>query len=115
MESGDKAAALIKSYGESWTPVVAAPAAALFMVSTADLSGPIGSVKEAQAAGKALLRSEAGAAWSHVPAAVFDGVDDEPVRSYRLGQEAQPPARRCSTQRSRRSRPPCSRRRSPEA
>jgi hypothetical protein len=35
--------------------VAAGPAAALFMVSTSDLSGPIGTVKEAQAAGKALL------------------------------------------------------------
>src|SRR4029453_16801721 len=55
MTSGDKAAATIGAYGESWKHVSAAPAAALFMVSTSDLSGPIGSVKEAQAAGKALL------------------------------------------------------------
>ena len=54
-ESGQRATALIESYGESWKQVVAGPAAALFLVSTSDLSGPVGSVKEAQAAGKALL------------------------------------------------------------
>jgi hypothetical protein len=53
--SGDKAAATIQSYGESWKNVVTGPAAALFMVATSDLSGPLGSVKEVQAAGKALL------------------------------------------------------------
>jgi hypothetical protein len=57
MEAGDKGAATIASYGESWKQVVSGPVAALFAVSTADLSGPIGSVKEAQAAGRALLEA----------------------------------------------------------
>jgi hypothetical protein len=55
MTTGDKAAATIASYGESWKHVAAGPAAALFMVSASDLSGPIGTVKEAQAATKAML------------------------------------------------------------
>ena len=73
MESGDKAAATIGSYGESWKHVVAGPAAALFMVSTSDLSGPIGSVKEAQAAGKALLEAAKQAEPTSVLASAFAG------------------------------------------
>ena len=73
MESGDKAAATIGSYGESWKHVVAGPAAALFMVSTADLSGPIGSIKEAQAAGKALLDAAKQADPTSVLATAFGG------------------------------------------
>jgi hypothetical protein len=71
--AGDQAAATIKSYGESWEHVVAGPAAALFMVSTADLSGPIGSVKEAQAAGKALLDAAKQAEPTSVLSSAFSG------------------------------------------
>ena len=73
MASGDKAAATIAAYGESWKHVAAGPAAALFMVSTSDLSGPIGSVKEAQAAGKALLDAASKAEPSSVLASAFGG------------------------------------------
>ena len=73
MASGDKAAATIAAYGESWKQVAAGPAAALFMVSTSDLSGPIGSVKEAQAAGKALLDAASKAEPTSVLASAFGG------------------------------------------
>ena len=73
MTSGDKAAATIEAYGESWKHVSVAPTAALFMVSTSDLSGPIGSVKEVQAAGKALLDAASKADSTSVLAAAFGG------------------------------------------
>ena len=72
-KAGDQASAMIGSYGDSWKQVVAGPAAALFAVSTADLSGPIGSVKEAQAAGKVLLDATKGAEPTSVLAAAFAG------------------------------------------
>ncbi len=71
--TGDKAAATIAAYGESWKHVAAGPAAALFMVSTSDLSGPIGSVKEAQAAGKAMLDAASKAEPTSVLASAFGG------------------------------------------
>ena len=73
MASGDKAAATIAAYGDSWKHVAAGPAAALFMVSTSDLSGPIGSVKEVQAAGKALLDAASKAEPTSVLASAFGG------------------------------------------
>ena len=69
--TGDKAAATIASYGESWKHVSAGPAAALFMVSSSDLSGPIGTVKEAQAAGKAMLDAASKAEPTSVLASAF--------------------------------------------
>ena len=69
--TGDKAAATIASYGESWKHVSAGPAAALFMVSSSDLSGPIGTVKEAQAAGKAMLDAASKADPTSVLASAF--------------------------------------------
>jgi hypothetical protein len=72
-QAGDKASALISSFGDSWKHVAAGPAAALFMVSTADLSGPIGSIKEAQAAGKALLDATRQAAPDSVLGTAFGG------------------------------------------
>jgi hypothetical protein len=54
LAAGDKAAAQIQGYGADWAKVQAAPAAALMMVATADLSGPLGSIKEVQAASKAM-------------------------------------------------------------
>ena len=73
IETGDKAAATIASYGESWKHVSAGAAAALFMVSTADLSGPIGSVKEVQAASKAMLEAAGKAEPTSVLASAFGG------------------------------------------
>ncbi|GAB2593500.1 hypothetical protein GCM10027034_27980 [Ramlibacter solisilvae] len=71
--SGDKATATIASYGDSWKHVAAGPAAALFMVSTSDLSGPVGSVKEVQAAGKVLLDAAGKADPASVLSAAFGG------------------------------------------
>ena len=71
--TGDQAAATIAAYGNSWKHVAAGPAAALFMVSASDLSGPIGSVKEAQAAGKALLDAASKAEPTSVLASAFGG------------------------------------------
>ncbi len=71
ISTGDKAAATIASYGESWKHVSAGPAAALFMVSSSDLSGPIGTVKEAQAAGKAMLDAASKAEPTSVLASAF--------------------------------------------
>ena len=73
IEAGDQASATIASYGESWKQVVAGPAAALFLVATSDLSGPIGSVKEAQAAGKALLDAAQGCEPTSVLQTAFGG------------------------------------------
>lgn len=41
LDAGDRASAMIAGYGESWKSVVAGPAAALFLVATSDLSGPM--------------------------------------------------------------------------
>jgi hypothetical protein len=71
MTTGDQAAATIASYGESWKHVAAGPAAALFMVSSSDLSGPIGTVKEAQAATKAMLDAASKAEPTSVLASAF--------------------------------------------
>jgi hypothetical protein len=71
MTTGDKAAATIAAYGESWKHVAAGPAAALFMVSSSDLSGPIGTVKEAQAATKAMLDAASKAEPTSVLASAF--------------------------------------------
>jgi hypothetical protein len=73
IESGEKGAATIRSYGDSWKHVAAGPVAALFAVSTADLSGPIGSVKEVQAAGKALLEAAKQADPTSVLSTAFSG------------------------------------------
>ena len=73
MQAGDKAAKTIASYGDDWAKVVGGPVAALFAVATSDLSGPMGSIKEAQAAGKALLEAAGGSAPNSVLAAAFGG------------------------------------------
>jgi len=71
MTTGDKAEATIAAYGESWKHVAAGPAAALFMVSSSDLSGPIGTAKEAQAATKAMLDAASKAEPTSVLASAF--------------------------------------------
>ena len=54
LAAADTAKATIASYGEDWAKVLAGPAAAMAAVATADLSGPIDSIKEAKAAAAAL-------------------------------------------------------------
>jgi len=55
MQSGDRAAAKISAFNGDWAKVTGGPAAAMFAVATADLSGPLGAIKEAQAASKAMV------------------------------------------------------------
>jgi uncharacterized protein DUF937 len=69
--AGDEAAAKIQAYGSEWSKVAAGPAAALFMVAAADPSSPIGAMKEASAAGSALLDAAKGAAPSSLLGTAF--------------------------------------------
>lgn len=72
-QAGDKAATTIASYGADWAKVTSAPVAAMFAVAASDLSGPIGSIKEAQAAGKALQAAAGRVEPSSMLAAAFGG------------------------------------------
>jgi hypothetical protein len=69
--AGDKATSLVQSYGADWAKVAAGPAAALFMVASADPSGPIDTVKEARAAGDKLVEIAKGAAPTSLIGAAF--------------------------------------------
>ena len=72
MRAGEEAAAKILSYGPEWSKVAAGPAAALFMVAAADPSSPIGgAMKEASAAGNALLDAAKEAAPSSLLGTAF--------------------------------------------
>jgi hypothetical protein len=70
---GEKAAAQIAAYGEDWSKVAAGPAAALLLVATSDLSGPVGAIKEFKAADAALRQSISGAPATSVMSAAFGG------------------------------------------
>jgi hypothetical protein len=82
--AGDKAATTIHGFGADWARVQAAPAAALMMVATADLSGPVGSIKEVQAATKALsdVARQADPA-SLIGAAFGSGIDTDMMKQVR--------------------------------
>jgi hypothetical protein len=71
--NADKADALVKSYGADWAKVASAPAAALFMVAAGDPSGPLGSLKEAKAAGEQLLEAAKAAAPDSLVSTAFAG------------------------------------------
>jgi hypothetical protein len=71
--NGEKATALIQSYGADWPKVAAGPAAALFLIASGDPSGPIGTIKEANAAGEKLLEIAKGAAPDSLISAAFAG------------------------------------------
>jgi hypothetical protein len=73
MQSGDKAAAKIASFGTDWGKVQCGPAAAVFAVATADLSGPLGTIKEVQAASKAIQDAAGKAATDSVLVAALGG------------------------------------------
>ncbi len=73
MEAGDAATATIAKYGASWDNVVVGPAAVLYMVASADMSGPIGSVQEAKAANDALVAAAQAAAPTSLLATAFSG------------------------------------------
>jgi hypothetical protein len=71
--NGEKADALVKSYGADWAKVAAGPAAALFLIASGDPSGPVGSIKEAKAAGEKLLEIAGSAAPDSMMSAAFAG------------------------------------------
>lgn len=73
MAAGDQANEMISSYGAAWTKVTAGPAAVLYMVASADMSGPIGSVREAKAAHEALLAAALASEPTSLVAAAFSG------------------------------------------
>lgn len=73
MAAGDKAKAIVASYGDSWNKVAGAPAAALLLVSSSDLSGPIGTMNEVKAAEAALLEAANSAPTSPLLGAAFGG------------------------------------------
>ncbi len=82
--AGDKAATAIHGYGAEWSRVQAAPAAALMLVATSDLSGPMGSIKEVQAATKALAAAAHKADAASVQAAAFgSGIDIDMMKQVR--------------------------------
>jgi hypothetical protein len=72
-DAGDKAAATIASYGADWTKVSLAAAAATMLVAGSDLSGPLGTMKEAKAAGEALQSTAQAAGPASVTCAAFGG------------------------------------------
>lgn len=72
-QAGERAAVTVAAYGADWAQVTSAPVAAMFAVASSDLSGPLGSIKEAQAAGKALAAAAGRAEPSSMLAAAFGG------------------------------------------
>ena len=77
LAAGDDASKLMASYGADWDAVTLAPAAALMAVASSDLSGPIGTVKEAKAASDQLKSIAGEAAASSLLAAAFAGGSDK--------------------------------------
>ncbi len=73
LAAGDKAAAVIGSYGADWNKVAVAPVAALLAVSSSDLDGPFDTMKEIKAAQAALLAATKAAPAGSVLAAAFGG------------------------------------------
>jgi hypothetical protein len=84
LAAGDKAATAIHGYGAEWSRVQAAPAAALMLVATSDLSGPVGSIKEVQAATKALAAAAHKADPASLLGAAFgSGIDTDMMKQVR--------------------------------
>jgi hypothetical protein len=84
LSAGDKAATMIHGYGDEWPRVQSAPAAALMLVATSDLSGPLGSIKEVQAATKALAAAALPADPTSLLGAAFgSGIDIEMMKRVR--------------------------------
>jgi hypothetical protein len=73
MDAGAKATRLIESYGADWDRVIAGPVAALYLVASADPSGPVGAVKEAKAAHEALIAAAGKAEPTSLIASAFTG------------------------------------------
>jgi hypothetical protein len=84
MSAGDRASRKIEGFGTDWTKVVAAPAAALAAITSADLSGPIDSMKEVRAATEAMARAAREAAPDSVlQAALGAGLTGEMIAKMR--------------------------------
>jgi hypothetical protein len=82
--AADAAKHMITGYGDDWAKVMAGPAAALAAVASADLSGPVGSIKEARAAAETLEAAARAAAPSSVLATAFGaGLTTEMMQEVR--------------------------------
>jgi hypothetical protein len=82
--AADAAKHTIAGYGDSWAAVIGGPAAALAAVASADLSGPVGSIKEAKAAAETLERAARAAAPGSVLATAFGaGLTTEMLQEVR--------------------------------
>jgi hypothetical protein len=73
LSAGRDAEQLVATYGADWDHVTLAPAAALMAVASSDLSGPVGTMKEAKAASDQLKSIAGTAAPSSLLAAAFAG------------------------------------------
>jgi hypothetical protein len=73
LSAGKDAEALVTSYGAEWESVTVAPAAALMAVASSDMSGPVGTMKEAKAASDTLKSIAGAASPSSLLAAAFNG------------------------------------------
>jgi hypothetical protein len=71
VSAGEKAESTIHSYGGDWSKVATGPAAALYLVASADPSGPIGSFKEIDAVQDRLVEIAKSADPTSVLAAAF--------------------------------------------
>lgn len=84
---GDSACERIALYGDDWARVIAAPAAAMVMVTTTDMSGPFGTIRETRAASEVLIDAARRAGpRSLLTAAFAGGLTAEMIR--RLQAEA---------------------------
>jgi hypothetical protein len=84
---GDAACERIALYGANWACVIAAPAAAMVMVTTSDMSGPLGTIRETRAASDAMIDAARRAGpRSLLTAAFAGGLTADMIR--RLQEEA---------------------------
>jgi hypothetical protein len=85
LDASEKAAAKIQGYGAQWPQVRAAPAAAMLLVATSDLSGPLGTIREVQAASKAMADAARAAPdpASVIGATFGSGIDTELLKLAR--------------------------------
>jgi hypothetical protein len=84
LAAADAAGTKIAGFGADWAKVMAGPAAALAAVASADLSGPVGSIKEARAAAETLEKAARAAAPGSVLATAFGaGLTTEMVQEVR--------------------------------
>jgi hypothetical protein len=82
--SAEAANAKAAAFGDDWAKVVAGPAAALAAVATADLSGPIDSIREAKAANAALEQAARSAAPGSLVATAFGaGITPDMLKGMR--------------------------------